>query len=520
MTLNELYLLLAVGTGVILVSVGAARLATRLGMPVLLAYLGVGLLLGQDGVGLPFDDAALAQALGLAALAVILVEGGLTTKLSDVRRVSAPVTVLATVGVFVSVAVTAVTARLLLDVDWQLALLLGAVVSSTDAAAVFSVLRSVPLPKRLTALLEAESGFNDAPTFILVLTFSTVTLDGLRPLPLLGAMTFQLIAGGAIGVAVGAIGVWLLRRLTLPTSGLYPIATVACGVLAFAAAGLTGTSGFMAAYLAGLVLGNAGLPHRRATRSVAEGLGWIAQIGLFVMLGLLATPTELPATIVPALVVGTALLLVARPASVLVSLTPFRVPLREQVFLSWAGLRGAVPIVLATIPVVAGTAGSEQVFNVVFVLVVVFTVIQAPTLPWLARRLGLTVRDVGSDLQIELAPLDSMDADLIHVTVEPGSRLQGVYVPELRLPRPAATTLVVRNGDTFVPDQYTRLRANDQLVVFATPEVRNATERRLRAVARAGRLAHWFGETGQDSAPRSPRPYQLIPKTGEKSDTD
>ncbi|MER5334331.1 potassium/proton antiporter [Micromonospora sp. NPDC002717] len=497
MNLGELYVTLAVGTGVVLASVGAARLATRLGMPVLLAYLGVGLLLGQDVAGFPFDDAALAQALGLAALAVILVEGGLTTRFSDVRGVLAPASVLATVGVFVSVAVTAGAAYLLLDVDWQMALLLGAIVSSTDAAAVFSVLRSVPLPRRLTSLVEAESGLNDAPTLILVLTFSAATLDTVAPLPLIGAMAYQLVAGGAIGVVTGAAGVWLLRRLTLPTSGLYPIATVACGVLAFAVAGLTQTSGFLAAYLAGLVLGNSGLAHRRATHSVAEGLGWIAQIGLFVMLGLLATPSELPAAIVPAIVVGTALLLLARPASVLVSLAAFRIPLREQAFLSWAGLRGAVPIVLATIPVVAGAPGSEQVFNIVFVLVVVFTVIQAPTLPWLARRLRLASRDVGPDLQIELAPLDAMDADLIHVTVEAGSRLHGVYLPELRLPPPAATTLVVRGDDTFVPDHHTRLRVGDQLVVLTTPPVRDATERRLRAVARAGRLATWFGETGQ-----------------------
>lgn len=505
MNLTGLYLALAVGTGVILVSVAAARLATRLGMPVLLAYLAVGLLLGQDGLGLSFDDAALAQALGLAALAVILVEGGLTTAVSDVRPVLAPATVLATLGVLVSVGVTAAAAHLLLDIGWQTALLLGAIVSSTDAAAVFSVLRAVPLPKRLTSLVEAESGLNDAPTFILVLTFSAATLDAVEPLPTLAAMIFQLVAGGALGLLIGATGVWLLRRITLPTSGLYPIAIVACGVLAYAVAGLTQTSGFLAAYLAGLVLGNAGLPHRRATRSVAEGLGWIAQIGLFVMLGLLVTPSELASSVLPAVVVGAALLLLARPVSVLLSLIPFRVPLREQAFLSWAGLRGAVPIVLATIPVVTGAPGSGQVFNIVFLLVVVFTIIQAPALPWLARKLRIADHDVGPDLQVELAPLDAMDADLICVTVQPGSRLRGVYLSELRLPPPAAVTLVVRGPDTFVPDEHTRLRVGDQAVVFTTPRVREATERRLRAVARAGRLASWFGETGHpDPAPSRP----------------
>ncbi|MEU7847660.1 potassium/proton antiporter [Micromonospora parva] len=496
MTLPTLYLLLAAGTLVALVSVGAAKVAAKAGMPVLLAYLGVGLLLGEGGLGLPFDDAALAQALGLAALAVILVEGGLTTRFSDVRRVLRPATALATLGVFISVAVTAAAAHYLLGLGWQLSLLLGAIVSSTDAAAVFSVLRAVPLPRRLSNLLEAESGLNDAPTFILVLAFSATSLTTLSPGGMLAQMSYQLVVGALAGVGVGMAAVWLLRRLTLPTSGLYPIATFACGVFAFAGAGLLQASGFIAAYLAGLVLGNAGLPHRRATESLAEGLGWIAQIGLFVMLGLLVSPADLPGAIVPALVVGAALLLIARPVSVLLTLLPFRIPLREQVFLSWAGLRGAVPIVLATVPVVAGTPGAMVVFNIVFVLVVVFTAIQAPSLPWLAQRLGLAPHRVGPDLQVEIAPLDNIDADLINVTVTAGSKLHGTYLDELRLPPPAVAPLVVRDGIAFVPATDTRLRTGDDLLVLTTPTVREATERRLRAVSRAGRLAHWHGEYG------------------------
>ncbi|GAA2524994.1 potassium/proton antiporter [Pilimelia columellifera] len=503
MTLPSLYLLLAVGTLVALVSVGAARLAAKAGMPVLLAYLGVGVLLGEGGLGLPFDDAALAQSLGLAALAVILVDGGLSTRLSDVRRVLGPASALATVGVFVSVGLTAVAAHYLVGLNWQLSLLLGAIVSSTDAAAVFSVLRSVPLPRRLSNLLEAESGLNDAPTFILVLAFSAVSLDAVSPPAMLAQMAYQLAAGAVVGGTIGVAGVWLMKRLTLPTSGLYPIATVACGVLAFAAAGLAQSSGFIAAYLAGLVLGNSGLPHRRATQSVAEGLGWIAQIGLFVMLGLLVSPAELPGAVLPALAVGAALLLVARPISVLVTLTPFRVPLREQAFLSWAGLRGAVPIVLATIPIVAATPGAQRVFNIVFVLVVVFTAIQAPPLPWLSRRLRLGPRPPGAELRVEVAPLDTMDADLVHLTVGPRSRLRGVYLAELRLPPPAAVMLVVNARSTLVPSPETRLRAGDELLVLTTPTVRDETERRLRAVDRAGRLARWHGDHGDQEPART-----------------
>ncbi|HEX6969562.1 MAG TPA: potassium/proton antiporter [Micromonosporaceae bacterium] len=496
MTLEQVYLLLAAGAATALVSVTAARIAARAGLPVLLAYLAVGLLLGEDGLGLRFDDVALTQALATAALAVILVEGGLTTNLTHVRPVLAPATVLATAGVLISVGVTAVALHLLLDVPWQLALLLGAIVSSTDAAAVFSVLRTLPLPRRLGSLVEAESGLNDPAAIILVIAFSATALDEITPWRLLGQMTYQLAGGAVVGLALGGLGAWFLRRLTLPSSGLYPIATFATALLAFAIAGLAQASGFLAAYLAGLVLGNSGLAHRRATTSFAEGMAWIAQIGLFVMLGLLADPDELGTAILPALGVGFVLLLLARPISVLLSLLPFRVSLREQLLLSWAGLRGAVPIVLSTFPVVAGVPGSEQLFNIVFVLVVVFTILQAPMLRWLVPRLGLSTDRVGADVEVEAAPLENMSADLLEVTVEPGSRLHGVYIQELRLPLPAAITLIVRDGTAFVPGPDTRLRTGDRLFMLTTPPVRQEAERRLRAIARAGRLARWHGETG------------------------
>lgn len=290
-------------------------------------------------------------------------------------------------GVVISVVVTAAGAHWLLGIDWRLALLIGAIVSSTDAAAVFAVLRALPLPRKVSVLVEAESGFNDAPTIILVLLFST-TSDLPGPLPVVGNLLFQLVVGGVLGVVTGRLGVAALRHIALPATGLYPLATVGFGVVAFAAAGALGASGIIAAYLSGLVLGNAKLPHRAATRSFSEGVGWLAQIGLFVMLGLLVDPSELPSAILPALVVGLVLLLLARPVSVLLCLLPFRVPWREQVFISWAGLRGAVPIVLTTFPVVAGVTGARDALNIVFVLVVLFTLLQGPTLPAVARWTG------------------------------------------------------------------------------------------------------------------------------------
>lgn len=495
MTLHQLYLAMLIGGLVLLASIIGTRVATRVGFPALLFFLLVGVVLGEDGLGLDFDSVELARNVCTAALAVILVEGGLTTRFSDIRKVLAPAAALAIVGVVVSTLITAAAAHFLLGFNWQLALLLGAIVSSTDAAAVFSVLRVLPLPRRLAGLLEAESGFNDAPAVILVLMFSVVPFV-FEPAGTLGEIVFELVAGAVIGVAVGFLGALTLRRIALPASGLYPIATFGLGVVAFAAAGSLHGSGFLAAYLSAVVLANSGLPHRSATRSFAEGLGWLAQIGLFVLLGLLVDPSELARDVVPAIIVGTILLLVARPVSVAASLVGFRIPFREQLFLSWAGLRGAVPIVLATFPIVAGIAGSSRLLNIVFILVVIFTLIQAPSLRLMARLLGLTDGEVTREIQVEAAPLDVLDAELLTMKVQSPSRLHNVTILELRLPDPAVITLIIRDGHTFVPLPDTRLATGDELLIVTTSTMRAAAEARLRAVSRRGKLAYWFDEYG------------------------
>ena len=496
MSLQQLYVALLIGGLVLLFSIVGTRVATRVGFPSLLFFLLVGVVLGEDVLGLDFDNAELARNVGTAALAVILVEGGLTTHFSDIRKVLAPAGVLATVGVVISTVITAVGAHVLLRMDWQLALLLGAIVSSTDAAAVFSVLRLIPLPRRVAGLLEAESGFNDAPAVILVLMFSVVPFI-LEPESAILNLGYELIAGAAIGLASGFVGAEALRRVALPASGLYPIAIFGLGLVAFAAAGSAHASGFLAAYLSAVVLANSGLPHRSATRSFAEGLGWLAQIGLFVMLGLLIDPSELAADVVPAIVIGLVLLFIARPVSVVLSLVGFRIPWREQFFLSCAGLRGAVPIVLTTFPIVAGVPDSYRLLNIVFVLVVVFTLIQGPSLRPVAQRLGLISRESTREIQVEAAPLDVLDAELLTITVQPESRLHNVTVLELRLPDPSVITLIIRDGHTFVPLPDTRIATGDELLIVTTSKTREAAERRLRAVSRRGKLAYWFDEYGE-----------------------
>jgi cell volume regulation protein A len=401
--------------------------------------------------------------------------------------------VLSTLGTVVSVAVTGTGAHLILGLDWPMAFLLGAAVSSTDAAAVFSVLRRVPLPRPLVGMLEAESGFNDAPVVIIVVALTSVAgggeHDGLLALVLEGV--YELVAGAAIGLALGWIGALGLRRIALPSSGLYPIAVLGLAVGAYGTAATAHASGFLATYLTSLVLGNSRLPHGVAVRGFAEGMGWLAQIGLFVLLGLLASPSRLPEQIGPAVLIGLILLLLGRPASVLASATWFRIPLREQAFLSWAGLRGAVPVVLAAVPVAADVRGADRNFDIVFVLVVIFTLVQAPALPWIARVLGLVERVQAVGLDVESSPLGAQGADVLEVRVGPDSRIHGVEVFELRLPVGANVTLVLRDGEAIVPSPRTMLRHGDDLIVVTTDAVRSQAEARLRSVSVGGKLSEW-----------------------------
>jgi cell volume regulation protein A len=399
---------------------------------------------------------------------------------------------LATAGVGVSVLITGAAAHYLLDLEWQVSFLLGAIVSSTDAAAVFSILRLLPLRPRLVGVLEAESGFNDAPIVILTVALSTTDAFGAADLgELLAVLVFELAAGAAIGLAAGFAGAAGLRRIALPSSGLYPIAVLALAMFAYAGAATVHASGFLAVYLAALVLGNSRLPHRPATRGFVEGLAWLAQIGLFVLLGLLVTPPELGDDVLPAIAVGFVLLFVARPAAVFVSTVWFRVPWAEQAFLSWAGLRGAVPIVVATIPVVEGVPDNERLFNIVFVLAVIYTLLQGPTLPLFARRLGVVDEAGPQDLDLEAAPLERLGADVLQVRVPPESRMHGVEIFELRLPPGASVALIVRGGKSLVPGGTTRIQRGDELLVVVPSPIRRATEERLRAVSEGGRLAGW-----------------------------
>lgn len=497
LTVDSLGPVLLVGAAVVLGAVVAAKMASRSGVPSLLLFLLMGLALGEGGAGIRFDNDLLTQVLGYVALVFILAEGGLSTSWGSIRQSVAPAIVLSTVGVVVSVAVVGLAAHALLHLDWTSAFLVGAVLSSTDAAAVFFVLRTVPLPHRLVGLLEAESGFNDAPVVILVVALSEA-VAGHGPASwwaLLGLAAFELGAGAGVGLAVGWLGGRFMRRFADASSGLFSLGILALTVLAYAFAALVHASGFMACYLAALVLGNTAMPHRLAIRGFSQAAGWLAQIGLFVLLGLLATPSQLVGHLSTAVVIGLVLLLVARPLSVAVAMTPFGIGWREQAFLSWAGLRGAVPVVLATVPVTAGAHSMSWLFDLVFMLVVVYTLVQAPLLPWIARALGVVDPAAGTDLGLESAPLDDVGATIVRVDIGEDSRMANVEVFELRLPEGAAVSFVVRKGRGFVPTPSTVLRRGDRLLVVAPLRSKEAVEERLVAVSRHGRLAGWLDDT-------------------------
>jgi cell volume regulation protein A len=356
------------------------------------------------------------------------------------------------------------------------------------------VLRVVPLPRRITSALEAESGLNDAPTVVIVTLVATgaVHEHGLLATSLL--VVYELAAGIALGIGVGFGGAWIMRRVALPASGLYPIAVMSLAVLAYGVGTAVHASGFAAVYIAALVLGNTELPHRAATRSFSEGLAWLSQIGLFVMLGLLLSPGDITFRDVwMAIAAGLILTLVARPLSVLASALVSPMPRNELAFISWAGLRGAVPIVFSTIPLAEGVDGADTLFDLIFVMVVLYTLLTGPTLPTVARVLRVARRSEPRELDVEAAPLERIAADLLQVNISPKSKLHGVEVGELRLPRGASVSLVIRDGETLVPERRTVLRRGDELLVVSPRKLRVATEERLRQVSLGGRLAQWNG---------------------------
>jgi cell volume regulation protein A len=365
-------------------------------------------------------------------------------------------------------------------------------------------MRRMRLSSRVRTLLEAEAGFNDAPVVVLVIVVSSGSFGEMPwwQVPLL--VLAELIGGAVVGVAVGFLGRWLLPRLALPAVGLYPIAALALLVGAYGLASVAHTSGFLAVYVSAVIIGSAArLPHRRSIVGFADGLAWIAEIGLFFMLGALAEVSSLPAAIPLALVVTALILLVARPLASVVSLAPFRESRAVIAFTSIAGLRGAVPIVFAAIPLGLGVPGAQLMFDVTLIVTLILMLVQVPVIRIAGERLGIVARHEAVELELESAPLDGMRAQVLGIEVPAESGLVGTFVTEIGLPDGAVISLIVRGDAPIVPDANSRIRAGDRILMVTTEEARAGAERRMRAVARRGRLAGWLVSVGPEAVRRA-----------------
>lgn len=469
----------------------SSKFSSRVGLPVLVLFLLLGMLAGSEGVGgIEFENYEVAHAIGTVALSIILFDGGLNTSFKNVRLAWKPAALLASVGVLGTSAITGVAAAWILDLPLLEGILLGSIVGSTDAAAVFSLLRSagIRLPERLSATLEIESGSNDPMAIFLTIGLLEVLLGRVTlGVDLLGMLALQLGVGAVAGLAMGKLAVLLINRSNLQAAGLYPVLTGACGATAFGLAAVLGGSGFLSIYIAGMVLGNSRLVFARGTFLFHDGLAWTGQIVMFVVLGLLSTPSELLTVGWRGLLIAAVLIFVARPLVVFPMLLPFGFNLRETLLVSWVGLRGAVPIILATFPLLFGLPSGGLLFNVVFFVVIVSAVVQGSTLSRVARwlRLELPPRP-GPPVSLEITSLFDVDADIVEYVVKADSHATGRRLNQLALPNDAVVAMIVRSETLIPPRGSTQILAGDYVFVVLRRESRATVDRMF---TRGGALA-------------------------------
>lgn len=475
-------------------------LADRMRIPGLLLFLGLGMLAGSEGIGgIEFDDAELARTLGTVALVLIVFEGGLTAGWSEIRPVLWTAASLATIGTIVTAVIAGFAAKLIFGFSTLEGMLVGAAVAATDSAAIFAVLRRSKLEKRLARSLEGESGMNDPVALLLVVGFiEWIQQPGYGIADMAGLLSLKLAVGAAIGLALGRLAVLALNAVRLPTDGIYPVATIAIAGIAYGAAEVVHGSGLLSVYLTGLALGSTSVPARRTIVAFHEGVGEVAQIGLFILLGLLVFPSTLGDVALDSLALSAALILVARPVAAFAAtaFAPFAV--RERAMLGWAGLRGATPIWLATFPVVAGVAGGSELFAIVFFVVVTSTLVQGASFEPLARRLGLTTEEPALPRRLlESGRIRRMGGDVVSYRLRPGAAAAGHMVRELGLPREALVNVIVRDGRAIPPRGSTEVREGDELHILVRGELREEVEALTR---------RWHeGPVGQPSAPLLPR---------------
>ena len=456
----------------------ASLLASRLRVPGLVLFLGVGMAVGSDGADwIDFNDYELARTIGVIALALILFEGGLTSGLQEVRPVLVPAISLALVGTVLTAVIAGLMATALFEFSVSEGLLLGSIVAATDGAAIFALLRGSTLRRKLARTLEGESGLNDPIAVLLVLGFIHVVKDpAYGALDMLALFARQLGIGLVIGAAVGLGAVQGFQRIRLATSGLYPVASLATVALAYGGADALHGSGFLAAYLAGLALGTATIPAKQTITMFHEGLAWVAQLTMFVTLGLLVFPSQLGSVAVKGIVLALLIAVVARPIATFAATAFARYSTAERVMLGWAGLRGAVPVVLATFPVIDHVSGSHEFFNIVFFAVVISTLLQGATFEPLARRLGVTTAEPALPRPlVEAGTIGRLGAEVLEYPVAAGDAIAGALVRDLGLPREAVVNVIVRGEEAIPPRGSTRIQEGDRLHVLLRKEAAGHT---------------------------------------------
>ena len=470
--------ILLLGSVLIFCSILIGKTGYRFGIPTLLLFLLVGMGFGSDGLGLQFHSAADAQFIGMMALSIILFTGGMDTKLSDIRPVLAQGVLLSTAGVLLTTLLTGLFICYISGWDstnialpLTTSLLLAATMSSTDSASVFSLLRSqgMNLKHRLRPMLELESGSNDPMAYMLtIVLIQIVTSDGMSWGIIARDLGVQFFFGGVIGYAMGRFAVWLINRIGLANSSLYPILLLSLVFFTFTITDLLRGNGYLAVYVTGIITGNAPLANRKEINTFMNGLTWLFQIVMFLALGLLVNPLEMMDVAAVALLIGVFMIVVARPVSVFLCLLPFRrLPARAKLFVSWVGLRGAVPIIFATYPVIARVEGAGQLFNIVFFITLVSLVVQGMTIAPVARllRLDLPETKEGNDFGVELP--DELDTQLRDLTLTPDMLERGNRLADMNIPRGTLVMLVKRGDEIIIPNGQLELRAGDKLLFIS-----------------------------------------------------
>ena len=461
-------------------SILAGKAGSRFGVPALLLFLGVGMLFGSDGLGIHFDNIKLAHMIGTVALSAILFSGGLDTKIEDIKPVLGPGVTLATLGVLLTAVITGLILYLLIDPRLGLGvmgcLLLASTMSSTDSASVFSILRGkgLHLKHNLRPTLELESGANDPMAYVLTTTFITLVLQGGEPHygNALLVLLLQLLIGAVAGWCFGKGLVWIINRINMDNQALYPILVLSGCFFVFAATYYLHGNSYLAVYVAGLVVGNSRFVHKRSTRSFFDGVSWIAQLSMFLTLGLLVNPSELREVWVPGLIISLVMIFVSRPLAVFVSLSPFRsYTFRDRLLVSWVGLRGAVPIIFAILCRASDVPHSDVMFNIVFLCTLVSLIVQGTTLPMVSRWLGVSetpkAKRQGPSQDFDIDFPEEIKSAITEATVTEKMLTIGTRMMDFRLPEKTLVIMVKRGDNYFVPTGKTHLHVGDRLMLLS-----------------------------------------------------